>query len=354
MKKYNSIVLLFASLIIISSCKNDKTQKEISSTPDSELKETEALAVTMEGEKLLYWKDHDTVWAARKKKVDDMRIAYLSKIEDPKSYLNFAKAYSEAGKIENAIDILTKGMNKFPDVPDFYLYRGENLLRSRQITESIDDFWKAGQKMEKATLATGLTGMPVEDSIAGMTLSYRNYLLMAIAFHCNQDYSSADKFFEVCGDFSTNSDLWARSYYWQYSCYSRSGRTQDAQDILKNLSENMQILPSSKHYLDALKYYKGSISESNLVDINFKPTNSEEANIWLVKMYAVGVKNLLDNKKDKALIAFTKIKESGYWNTLPYIAAEGELLKLGGKKYVSPEKIDLDNSAKKKEIKPQG
>lgn len=277
-----------------------------------------------------------------------MRSAYLGKIEDPKSYLAFARAYSEGGRIENAIDILTKGIKKFPEIPDFYTYRGENFLRSRQLTECVDDFWKAGQKMEKSTQSPGLIGMLGEDSVANMSLAYRNYLMMGLGFFCINDLSSADKFFEVCGDFSTNSDLWARSYYWQYACYPRSGRTKDAEDILKNLNDEMQILPISKPYLDALKYYKGSIQESELVDPEFKPSNSEEANPWLIKMYAVGVKNLLTNHKDKAISIFQKITASGYWNTLPALAAEAELFNLSGKKYIAPEKIELNNNQKKK------
>lgn len=342
-------IYTFSFITILSSCKNDPKQAQTAVDPDPMLNESEALAVDLEGNKLLHWKDADSVWTQRKKHVDDMRIAYLSKIEEPASYINFARAYSDAGRIENAIDILNKGANKFPEVPDFYLYRGENLLRGRQLTESIDDFWKAGQKMEKSTKGFGVAGMTGEDSIAGMSLAYRNYLMMGLAFMCNNDMSSADKFFEVCGDFSTNSDLWARSYYWQYACYSRSGRSNDAQDILKNLSENMQILSVSQPYLDALKYYKGLIKESDLVDVKSLPTNSVEADSWLIKAYAVGIKNLLDNKKDKAINAFENIKRSGYWNSLPYIAAEAELFNLSGKKYVAPERIELDNNQAKKE-----
>ncbi len=344
-------IFLLTLLLIFCSCKNESKQAETPIDYDPLLPESEALAVDLEGNKLLHWKDVDSVWAQRKKYVDDMRIAYLSKIEEPASYINFARAYSEAGRIENAIDILNKGANKFPEVPDFYLYRGENLLRSRQLTDGVDDFWKAGQKMEKSSKGDGVAGMRGEDSIAGMSIAYRNYLLMGIAFLCNNDLSSADKFFEVCGDFSTNSDLWARSYYWQYACYSRSGRSKDAQDILKNLNADMQILSVSKPYLDALKYYKGLIKESDLVDTKTLPTNSVEANPWLVKMYAVGIKNLIDGNKDKAMLTFEIIKRSGYWNTLPFIVAEAELFNLSGKKYVAPEKIDLDNSKAKKEAK---
>ncbi len=346
--KNNRMLRLLSIGIVISlliACKTDPKANESGSQDnhqDSELKE--AYAVNFNGEKLSKWKEPDSVWVKMENDINTLRTAYLSKTEDPKSYLRYARAYSVSGRVENAIDILSRGIQKFPTVADLYTFRGENMLLGRQLKECVDDFWKAGQNMEKNPGAKGLIQTSVEDSIIGISLAYRNYLNMAIAFMCNNDYSSADKFFEVCGDFSTNSDLWIRSYYWQYACYPRSGRNSDAEAILKNLNEDMQILSISKPYLDAMKYYKGSLSEGDLVDLNFKPQTSEEANPWIVKVYAVGLKNLLNNKKEKAILAFTKIKESGYWNNLISLAAESELMKLAGKTYVEPEKIELNSN----------
>lgn len=101
--------------------------------------------------------------------------------------------------------------------------------------------------------------MTGRDSLAGMSLQFRNYLLMGLAFQASKDFSSADKMFEVCGDFSTNSDLWIRSYYWQYECYHRSGRTDDIKNILSNVTPGMQISKSSQAYLDAMLFIKEKI-----------------------------------------------------------------------------------------------
>ncbi|MEP7195327.1 MAG: hypothetical protein ABI851_02335 [Saprospiraceae bacterium] len=345
MYKYYFLLVLTLGL---AQCKNDKKEQVDESDTKINPHSGEALAVTLDGERLLKWVDSDSIWALRDENIKNSRMAYLSKIEDPKSYLNYARAYSQSGKVENAIDILSKGITKFPDVADFYVYRGENMLLGRQLTECVDNFWKAGQKLEKSGVSSGLIGMVEEDSIANMSLSYRNYLMMAIAFYCNNDMSSADKFFEVCGDFSTNSDLWIRSYYWQYACYSRSNRVAEAKNILKNLSEDMQILPSSKPYLDAMKFYKGLIKDNDLVDPEFKPNSLKDAKPWLIKMHAVGLKNLLEGNMDKATTYFLKMKQCGYWNTIEVLVAEAELMRIAGKKYQEPEKIELNSNQKKK------
>ncbi len=342
--------IFFNVFLLISfcvSCKNDSRTTYTTPTAEEREKSADVYAVDLNGEKLSKWKDPDSLWTLRDKRIEEYRSAYLGKTDDPKAYLRYARAYSEAGRIENAIDLLTKGIEKFPDVADLYTYRGENMLLGRQLSECVDNFWKAGQKLEKSSGSPGLIGMTGDDSIANMSLAYRNYMMMALSFYCNNDLSSADKFFEVCGDFSTNSDLWIRSYYWQYACYSRSGRDADAKNILKNLNENMQILPVSTPYLDAVKYYKGSISESSLVDINALPKTQQEAESWMIKVYAVGVKNLLENKKEKAINAFMKIKEAGYWHNFVSLAAEAELMKIAGQKYQSPEKIELNSKQKR-------
>jgi len=303
--------------------------------------------VDLNGEKLSRWKEADSVWAAREAEVDAARSAYLGKTDDPKTLLRYARAYSMTGRVENAIDLLTRGIKEFPEVADLYTERGENLLYGRQLGECVDNFWKAGQKMEKGGANMGLLPIKGDDSIAGVSLAYRNYYLMAMSFYCNNDLSSADKFFEVCGDFSTNSDLWARTYYWQYVCYSRSGRAEEAKTILKNLSDNMQILPVSRPYYDALKYFKGAMSQSELVDLNAQPQSLAEAEPWMLKVYAVGIRNLLANDKDKALNAFLTIKKSGFWHSMVSLAAEAELMKMAGKKYEEPEKIELNSDKKK-------
>ncbi|MBK7234026.1 MAG: hypothetical protein IPH93_17610 [Saprospiraceae bacterium] len=347
--KYQIYCFFWMSSILFS-CKNDpKNSETMDVAPDP--KDGVALSVNLFGDKLNEWPDPDSVVSMRQSVIETARTAYLGKLEEPKGYLVYGRAYLTNGNVENAIQIFGKGSAKFPQVPDFYVYSGEAMLLGRQLRSAIDQFWKAGQNMEKSTSAEGISGMTGRDSLAGMSLQFRNYLLMGLAFQASKDFSSADKMFEVCGDFSTNSDLWIRSYYWQYECYHRSGRTDDIKNILSNVTPGMQISKSSQAYLDAMLFYKGEKSESELVDINTMPTTSAEAEDWLIKAYAVGVKYLLAKNQEKATDVFKKMMSTKYWNQLPYLAAESELALIGGIEQIEPEVIELNTEDKKKPVK---
>lgn len=341
----------FLISVFILSCKNDQKGNEAVVDPALDPKQGKALAVNLMGDKLLDWQDPDSVKNLRMFNIEESRRIYLGKLDDPKGYLLYGRAFLANGQVENAIQIFSKGTAKFPEVPDLYLYNGEAMLLGRQLQPAIDQFWKAGQNMEKLTAPAGISGLSYRDSLAGISLQFKNYLLMGLAFQCNRDLSSADKMFEVCGDFSTNPDLWIRSYYWQYECYNRSGRQKEAQSLLGNISKTMQILPVSQSYLDAMLYYKGEISEKDLVDLTKLPTSSHEAEDWLVRAYAVGVKNLLQDKNEEAIRVFKTIISTGYWNQLPYLATEGELARLGGVEIKEPEVIELNTQDKKRPVK---
>ncbi|HNR09568.1 MAG TPA: hypothetical protein PKM27_19780, partial [Saprospiraceae bacterium] len=96
---------------------------------------------------------------------------------------------------------------------------------------------------------------------------------------------------------------------------------------------------------------KGELQEKELVDLNALPKSSDEAEDWLVRAYAVGVKNLLQNKNEEAIRVFKTILSTGFWNQLPFIAAEGELARLGGVEIKQPEVIELNTQDKKKPVK---
>jgi len=350
--KQTQIYLISIIIIGFFACKNNPaspnpTEQATFDDPRSGA----ALAASFDGNKLVEWPDLDSIKNRRTYNIEMTRAVYLGHLNDVKGYLLYGRAFMENGQVENAADIFSKGILKFENTPDLYQARGESLLKSRQLTAAIDDLWKAGQKMENTPNPKGIIGMGLIDSIADMTLQYKNYLLMGIAFQCNNDFSNADKMFEVCGDFSTNSDLWVRSYYWQYSCYTRSNRMADAKSILSSVNDKMQILPSSKPYLDAMLHYKGTLAEKDFIDLEHPPKNSVDAEPWIIGAYAVGVKALLDKDQTKAIDVFKKILATGYWTLLPYIAAEGEMAHMKGVVIKDAEEIQLNTQEKRRNTK---
>lgn len=110
-----------------------------------------AFAVNLLGNKLQEWRDADSLKQYREAYIEQSRTVYLSKLDDPKGYIQYGRAFVANGQVENAIELYSKGIEKFPEVADLYLYRGEAMLLGRQLTgPSI--ILESRPKMEKLVI----------------------------------------------------------------------------------------------------------------------------------------------------------------------------------------------------------
>ena len=317
----------------------DKNQEELNAT---------AYAVTLDGKRLLEIPEPDSMKIANKAELDAARMHYLGHLSEVKPYLNYGILCLKSGFIENAIQVFGKGLEQFPNTADLHLYRGIAAVQGRQFRVAIDDFWKAGKGVEGQRNVKGILDKSPEEKKIDATIQYDIYKWMGLAFQCQGDFSNAEKMYEVCGDFSTNSDLYCMSYYWQYQSYKRAGRDKDADGILETIDPKMFITPVTKPYLDAMLYYKGALNEQDLVDFNKLPQSSKEAFDWTIKAYAVAVNSLLEKNEVKYVETLEKIMAIPYWNQMPYIAAEAELHKIKGYDYEQMETQELNTDKKKK------
>lgn len=344
-------ISFFVIMIFSVSCKRDsKTNETAVTTPDvvQEQVTGPTYAVTLNGKRLLAIPEPDSLANQYKADVDASRMYYLGHLKEAKSYLNYGAQCLKSGMVENAIQVLSKGIEQFPNTADLYLYRGIAYVQGRQFSSAVNDLWKAGKAIEGQKDVKGMLDKTENEKKIDATLQYEIYKWMGLAFQCQGDFSNAEKMFEVCGDFSTNSDLYCMSYYWQYQSYKRSGRDKDADRILETVTEKMFISPFTKPYLDALLYYKGAINESQLIDLNVQPKSSVEAYDWTIKAYAVVVKAFLERKNTKYKEALEKMVAIPYWNQMPYIAAEADLHKIAGYDYQQMETKELKSSGKRK------
>ncbi|MDQ3143067.1 MAG: hypothetical protein M3Q56_12560 [Bacteroidota bacterium] len=322
---------LFIAVCFSYSCKPEQKTGIQALPPDESAKDPGSiLAVSLDGKVLTTWADPDSVNQILTKELDQFRNYYLSHLEEPVSYLAYGRKFLQLGKIENAIDIFSKGIAKFDKNPDLYIARGEAHIKARMFNSATDDLWKGGQNIQGQDIGSGLLKNRGEDSIINSSLSYKNYLFLGQAFQCKGDFANADKMFEICADFSTNSDLYMRSYYWQYQCFARSGRTKEAEELIKGIDPKSHIFPVTKPYLESLLFLRGDLSEAQLVDISKMPKTSEEAKSWLVRAYAVALKAQLKKDQDKTVSVFKNIFQSGYWDQMPYIMAEADYARLLG------------------------
>ena len=344
----NKVILsLLAIILMISACKNDpKGAQQMPPEATDPARSGEAYSMTLDGKKLMEWNEPAEIKAKNDAAISNTRTRYLQGLNDVTRYLEYAKSYLADGHVENAISILDKAAAKFENTADVFYWRGEAKIKGRQFAEANSDFWKAAKLMETQQGYKGLVRLTGIDSILNQSLHYLNYQGMGMSYQAAGELNSADKMYEVCGDFSTNPDLWTVSYYYQYQNYARSGNETGAKKVMATVDKSKQTLPPFKPYLDALLYWKGDIAEDDLVDLDQMPHSSEEARPWLIKAYALVVKAMIEKKNDKALEYCNKILSCGYWAQYPYILAESDALRIRKIQIPKTDVIDIRGTSK--------
>ncbi|MBK9107211.1 MAG: hypothetical protein IPM92_02220 [Saprospiraceae bacterium] len=348
---YALIFSVFVSFLTVISCKKDgagNTENAAQAMETYAAEKTPTFAVTLNGKPLQAMPEPDTIKQNYIKSLDEARAFYLGNLKNVKGYADYGRKALNLGYVENALQVLSKGIDQFPNTADLYYYRGMASVIGRQFPEAVSDFWKAGKAIEGQRDAKGILDKTEEEKKIDATLQYEVYKWMGLAFQCQGDFTNAEKMYEVCGDFSTNSDLYCISYYWQYQAYMRAGREKDATSLLGSVSPKMYISASTQPYLDALLYFKGEKSETDLVNLNEVPKSSIEANGWSIKAYAIAVKALLEKKETRFVEVLDKIVASPFWNQAAFIAAEADHHRLKGFNYEKMKEVKMESDGKRK------
>ena len=349
----NSLKFWYCAVFFVSlctqACKSDKTASTEAAVAEPVTDPGATFAATLNGKPLHEIPEPDTLASKFKQELTEARSYYLGNLGNVKGYADYGKKALKLGYVENAVQVLSKGVDQFPNTADLYLYRGIALVTGRQFQEAVNDFWKAGKAIEGQRDAKSMLGVEPGEEKLDITMQYDIYRWMGLAFQCQGDFSNAEKMYEVCGDFATNSDLYCMAYYWQYQAYMRAGRQQDATSILQNVSPKMYISEPTKPYLEALLYFKGELQESALVNLDQPPVSSIEARAWTIKAYAIAVQSQINQHESKFITTLDKILAIPYWNQPAYIAAEADHHQIKGFNYEKMNEVKVESNNKRKE-----
>ncbi len=349
--KASHFLMAFSLLTMLGSCKSDHKPAEPGQPDQSAERAADqgpTYAVTINGKRLLALPDPDTLVQVYQSELDQARSHYLGNLKEVKAYADYGKKCLRLGYVENALQVLSKGIDQFPNTADLYFWRGVAGVQGRQFQTAVNDLWKAGKAVEGQRGVKGITDRSEDEVKIDASLPYLIYHWMGLAFQSQGDYSNAEKMYEISGDFSTNSDLYCRAYYWQYQAFRRAGRDADAASILESVSPDMYISTSTRPYLDALLYFKGKLGEKDLVDLDATPQSSPEAASWTVRAYAVAVKAKLDNQEERYFKVLERIVATPFWNQSAYIAAEADHHRIAGYDYQPMEETELIQGGRRK------
>jgi tetratricopeptide (TPR) repeat protein len=234
----------------------------------------------------------------------------------------YGRRLAYLGNYKEAIDIYTKGINLHPDNARFYRHRAHRFITLRCYDNAIADLKKAAELTRDQVDEIEQDGIPNEKNFPTSTLQTNIYYHLGLAYYLKGDNRQALLAWEKCLDISNNDDMKVAALNWLNLLLRKMGRQKDADQHLREVSNDMEII-ENHDYFDILLMYKIN-NENKLVE---KTKNQEKLSNATLG-FALGSYYQIKGNKDKAKELFEKVVAGKQWSSFGYIAAEAELAKM--------------------------
>ena len=234
----------------------------------------------------------------------------------------YGRRLAYLGKYNEAIDIYTKGINLHSNNARFYRHRAHRYITLRCYEYAITDLKTAAELTRYQVDEIEQDGIPNEKNFPTSTLQTNIYYHLGLAYYLKGDNRQALLAWEKCLDISANDDMKVATINWLNLVLRKMGRQKDAEQHLKEVSKEMEII-ENHDYFDILMMYKTN-DDSKLV----AKTKNQETLSNATLGFALGSYYQFKGNKEKAKELFQKVVAGKQWSSFGYIAAETELARM--------------------------
>jgi tetratricopeptide (TPR) repeat protein len=222
-----------------------------------------------------------------------------------------------------AIETFSKGIAKYPESYKLYRHRGHRYITVRDYSRAIADLQQAAALMP-GQLEIEPDGQPNKLNIPLSTTQFNVWYHLGLAHYLRGDLPSAARAYEKCLEVSNNDDLKTATIDWYYITLRRMGLVNEANELLKAIHDDMNIIENDSYYL-RLKMYKGLIPADSVLNVH---ANAEDVDLSLATQgYGVGNWYLCNADTTKAIEIFKKVTAGKHFSAFGFIAAEADLVR---------------------------
>ena len=144
------------------------------------------------------------------------------------------------GKYNDAINIYSNGIKKYPNDARFYRHRGHRYLSIRCFDLAIKDLQKAAELTKNKKNESEPDGLPNALNIPTSTLQGNIYYHLGLAFYYLGNYNKAEKAYEKCIELAENPDSYVAAANWLYVIYRHLGQNLKANILLKSIDNDIE------------------------------------------------------------------------------------------------------------------
>lgn len=221
--------------------------------------------------------------------------------EDVENIISYGGHLANLWRYHDAIDVYTKGIERFPDNAMLYRHRGHRYISVRSFKKAVEDLTKASQLNSR---------------------DFDIWYHLGLAYYLQGEFGQALKAYQECAKYTVDDDARVGVSYWLYITLRRLNQDKVAAKVLKNVTNRMNIM-MERSYHELMFFYQGKMSEKEIMTM---ASTSDLDNATYG--YGIGVLLLFRNQEGKAVQVFEKILELRHWPAFGYIAAEAELARL--------------------------
>ncbi len=223
-------------------------------------------------------------------------------------------------RYREAIEVYSEGLDKYPESFVLLRHRGHRFISIRKFAEAEADYLKAAKLCLNAPDVVEADGEPNKAGLPTGTIRFNIFYHLGLSRYLQGKFEDALGDYRTCMEYSTsNDDALVATSDWLYMTLMRLGRKEEAAEVLKPITENMNIIENYAYH-HRLLLYKGLKKPEELL-VAGSTTHHDTA----THGYGIGNWHYYNGRVGEAKTMFQKVVATAFWPAFGYIAAEADL-----------------------------
>lgn len=278
-------------------------------------------AISLLGDTLRTFPLAPDVKARYEAQLAEAKAAYDRSPSDADSLIWYGRRLGYLGRIREAIDVFSRGIEQHPENPWLYRHRGHRYITVRELDRAVEDLERAARLTEGKPDEVEPDGQPNARNTPIGTLQSNIDYHLALAYYLKGDFERALPIYRREMEEARNDDRRVSTAHWLYMSLRRLGRDGEAAKVLEPVRRDMEVIENDTYHR-LLLLYKGELPADSVLQVG--PTG-EMSVTDATGAYGVGNWHLYNGRRDEAERVFRRILAGGQWGAFGYIAAEAEL-----------------------------
>lgn len=182
------------------------------------------------------------------------------------SYIWLGRRLGYLVRFQEAIDVFTAGLGRFPDSYKLLRFRGRHLARNREFDRAIADYRHAAKLVENVEDSFEPDGiMNARHQYLGSYRANIHYYLGQTSWAVG-DYENTLRGMERSSSepLVQHSDRLVATTYWRYLAHRKLGQHDAAARLVAEIPDDLELLENHTYY-DGVLFFKGTLTEGELL-----------------------------------------------------------------------------------------